>query len=445
MNDSPVNLKLMEMLGSQLIDIHSQHQTLELAEDVFQFKVLDALAGIDQEMTTYQQTLSEYKKVQRTLSELKHFQSEASKEQDYNLFLLNELIEAQLQKGAQEALEEEYSSLNNVEEIRMHLTKAYQILQHEEIGVLQNLLQAKASLLQIAGFSETLKSLTERIDSVSIELDDIFQEIQGYEEQIEADPQRLATVNAKLQTLYDLQKKHNVATVDELIEITEVLQQKVSAADNADADIAAVAQQLEGLSDTLNDLALQIHNKRMATIPALTSQLEGLLESLGMGNARFQIALQKTEDFMSNGKDAITFLLSANKGSSYGPLKKVASGGELSRIMLCIKAILSAHTKLPSIIFDEIDTGVSGAISDKVADIMKQMSHRMQVFSITHLPQVAAKGHQHYKVYKTDVDDQTTSHLKQLNPEERIVEIAQMLGGVDITESAMAHARQLLN
>ena len=444
-NDSPVTLQVMDALGQRLTDIHSQHKTLQLAEHDFQFMVLDALSDVEGEMTQYQEALSAYRSLSQQLKELQHFSAEATKELDYNSFLLRELEEAKLEHIEQNTLEEEYETLNNVEDIRDQLTHAYQLLQNEQMGILANIQQVKLDLQRVSGFSEGLQNLASRIESVSIELDDIFDEIQQLESQLEADPQRLSQVNELLQTLYNLQKKHNADSVSELVKIASELEAKVAAAENVDDRINAVEKDLVAARERLDSLALSIHQKRIASIPKLSEQLESMLVKLGMENARFDVQVATTDHYYHNGKDTIDFLFSANKGGAFGPMKKVASGGELSRIMLCIKAILAKYAKLPSIIFDEIDTGVSGAVSEKMADIMVQMSHSMQVFAITHLPQVAAKGHQHYKVYKTDQGTTTVSHLKRLNNEERVVEIAQMLGGKDMTDSAMAHAKQLLN
>ncbi len=444
-NDSPVTLQVMQALGSRLIDIHSQYQTLELADNDFQFLVLDALANTKKDLGLYRQALSEFKSIDKRLEQLQQFKAEASKELDYNSFLLKELQEAQLEGQELTSLEEEHETLNNVEEIREQLTAAYQLLNDENLGILSNLQQLKNTLNRIAGFSEPLQEIADRIASASLELEDIFDEVQRTEERIEADPQRLADVNARLQTIHDLFNKHSVSTIPALVAVAHSLEEKVVATENVDEEIHALQKERDEIEGKLNRLARSIYENRQAAIPKLTSQLERMLVDLGMQNARFDIRIAHTDSFLMNGKDTISFMFSANKGANFGLLKKVASGGELSRIMLCIKAIISKYTKLPSIIFDEIDTGVSGAVSEKVADIMLQMSHSMQVFSITHLPQVAAKGHQHYKVYKTDDGAITASHLKQLSQEERVVEIAQMLGGSQITDSAVAHAKQLLN
>ena len=285
----------------------------------------------------------------------------------------------------------------------------------------------------------------ERITSSLIELDDVFSEIETLQDSLEADPNRLNTVNIKLQILNNLFQKHTASDIADLIRIREDLSEKVSITENLDSAIAQKESELAAIDKELNAFAIKINKNRTKAIPGLTRQLEALLETLGMPNARFNVELTKSETFLNNGKDDLKFLFSANKGGQFNELKKAASGGELSRIMLAIKSILTNYTQLPTIMFDEIDTGVSGEISNKMASIMQQMSKTMQVFTITHLPQIAAKGDTHFKVFKEDVDDVTQTQLKRLNPDERIVEIAQMLGGINMSTSAIEHAKQLLN
>ncbi len=444
-NDSPVTLSVLDALGKRLIDIHSQHQTLDLAKNDFQFQILDALANNHEALKAYRSVYFAYQQAVQRVSELETLQASASKELDYHSFLLNELGDAQLHTINQEALEAEQDTLSNVEDIQAQLGMTYQLLDDEQLGVLQATQQLKNHLQQIATFSEGFAKIYERVESVSIELDDIYSEIQLAQERVEADPARLQTVNELLEQLYNLQKKHQVSTVEALQRIEEELVEKVDQATNVEEAIANATKERDLLLEELSEKAAALSQGRKKAIPQLKEQLETMLAELSMENARFEIQLEKATTFLAQGNDTIQFLLSANKGGSFGPLKKVASGGELSRIMLCVKAILSRYIKLPAIVFDEIDTGVSGTISDKVASIMLQMSNRMQVFAITHLPQVAAKGQQHFKVYKTDDEVSTSSHLKQLNSDERIVEIAQMLGGSQLTESAVAHAKQLLN
>lgn len=444
-NDTPVNLDSLQILGERLLDIHSQHESLQLTNDDFQFLVIDALANNTSILQEYAADLSRYKNLQKELKDLFEQKTEAVKEYDYNSFLLNELEDANLVEGEFETLEEEYETLNNIEEIREKLTMSHQLLGNDEIGVLKHLTEIKNQLSKLSGYAIKYKDISERINSSLIELDDVFSEIENAQELLEADPNRLEAVNNRLQILHNLMQKHSVLDVHELIQIKEGLKEKVSITENLDDIIADKENEVEALVNQLDDKASTIHKNRTKILPGLIQQLEDILSTLGMPNAKFNVKLKPTESYFSNGKDELEFLFSANKGGQLNELKKAASGGELSRIMLAIKSILSKYTQLPTIMFDEIDTGVSGEVSNKMASIMQQMSKTMQVFTITHLPQIAAKGDTHFKVFKEDVNNATQTQLKKLNPEERIVEIAQMLGGVNISNSAIAHAKQLLN
>ncbi|WP_203256973.1 DNA repair protein RecN [Hyunsoonleella ulvae] len=444
-NDSPVNLNSLQLLGKRLIDIHSQHETLQLTQNEFQFQVIDALAKNQNNIDVYINELSHYKKLNTDLEALKNLKAEAIKEHDYNSFLLNELVEANLVDGELEALEEEYETLNNIEDIKTHLSEAYQLLNDEQIGVISTMTNLKSSLQKLSHLSSKYEHLYDRVNSSFIEIDDIFSEIDTEQDAVEADPIRLEMVDAKLRKLNGLFDKHQVATISELIEIRDVLSEKVGVTENLDETIQHKITDVSKSAEKLDAIANTIRSNREKAISGLMQQLQSTLSDLGMPNAQFKIEISSTESYLSNGKDTLSFLFSANKGGSFNELKKAASGGELSRIMLTIKLILSNYTQLPTIMFDEIDTGVSGEISNKMADIMLQMSKNMQVFSITHLPQIAAKGHSHFKVYKEDVANTTETKLVRLNHDDRIVEIAQMLGGTDLSSSAIAHAKELLN
>ncbi|WP_179019988.1 DNA repair protein RecN [Winogradskyella forsetii] len=444
-NDTPVTLENLVALSSYLIDIHSQHQTQQLTQDDYQFKVIDALAENKTNLEAFSKGLIDYKSLQKSLEELNLSKSELIKEYDYNLFLFNELNEINLEKINLEDLEAQYEELNNVEVISEKLSSTKSILNTEDIGAIEQLKTAKQELSKIAGFGKPYEALKERIFSVSIELDDILIELDNLEDNLSSDPQELERINGQLQIVNNLFQKHSVSEIEELIAIKTDLQSKIDNTESLDATIALKEQEILKEKEELNKIALKIHDKRKKVIPVFVSKLETILSDLGMPNAKFKIQLEATDQFLKNGKDNLQFLLMANKGSSFNELKKSASGGELSRIMLAIKSILAEYIQLPSIMFDEIDTGVSGEISNKMGEIMKKMSTKMQVFTITHLPQIAAKGNTHFKVFKTDIKDVTHTQLKKLNEDERIVEIAQMLGGLDITDSAMAHARQLLN
>ena len=443
-NDTPVNLDALQGLSNYLIDIHSQHETLELTNNQFQFKVIDALAKNKELLQDYSHNLEHFKSLQKELNELKAFQLEAIKEQDYNLFLLNELNEANLLQGELELLEEEYETLNNVEEIKEKLVLANQLLDEEQIGILSSLTELKNTVQKLSGYSTKYLDLFNRINSSLIDLDDVYEEIEGFQEQLEADPSRLEQVNSKLQIIHNLFQKHNINTIAELFDIQNELADKVAVTENLDSDILALENKIVEIRTKTTDLAKQIHDNRERAIPKLVDQLQDLLIKLGIPNAQFKMQLSLKDEFFSNGSDELAFLFSANKGADLNELKKTASGGELSRIMLAIKYILSKHVQLPTIMFDEIDSGVSGEISNMMGQIMQQMSKTMQVFTITHLPQIAAKGDIHFKVFKEDEQDQTITKLVRLNQDERIVEIAQMLGGDKITDSAVLHAKSLL-
>ncbi|WP_400073048.1 DNA repair protein RecN [Zobellia russellii] len=444
-NDSPVTLDILSRLGSGLIDVHSQHQTLQLTDNDFQLKVIDALAGNKAQLTDYASKLRLYRTTSKELSELVDFQKEANKEHDYNSFLLEELQAAPLKLGVQEELEEQYEQLNNVENILELISSGHQLLNDEQVGIVSLLTELKQVANKLSGFGSQYADLNQRIQSVFIEVDDIASELQNYQEGTEANPQLLEETNTKLQQLYDLQKKHGVQEVSELLQIREDLSEKVSVTENLEADIDRKEKELADQKVALQKAADVLTVRRKKVVPQLKKQLESSLKALGMPSATFKIELFKANDFKANGADGLTFLFSANKGGDYGELKKVASGGELSRIMLTIKSILAKYENLPTIMFDEIDTGVSGEISGKMGDIMQAMSKSMQVFSITHLPQVASKGDHHFKVYKQEEGAVTKTNMKQLNNEERVVELAEMLGGKELSDSAMAHARQLLN
>ena len=444
-NDSPVNLNSLQVLGERLIDIHSQHQTLQIVDDAFQFQVIDALAGTVSDLGKYKGELWSYKSLQKELEGLLNLKSEAIKEHDYNTFLLNELVEAQLVDGELEILEEEYETLNNVEDIKEKLSESYQLLGDEQIGIITTLTQLKNNFSKLSGLSSRYNDLFERIHSCLIDLDDVYSEIDLLQEALDVNPVRLEQVNTKLQTLHNLMLKHAASDITQLITIRNNLADKVSITENLDDDIGQKQKEIAIKLELLNSISDTIHKKRTKAVPELKQQLETILKTLGMPNAQFNIEVSYTSTLFSNGKDELSFLFSANKGGSFLELKKAASGGELSRIMLAIKLVLSNYIQLPTIMFDEIDTGVSGEISNKMAEIMLQMSKTMQVFAITHLPQIAAKGHSHFKVYKEDVNNVTQTNLVKLNYDERIVEIAQMLGGLDISSSAIAHAKELLN
>jgi DNA repair protein RecN (Recombination protein N) len=444
-NDTPVTLSVLTLLRAKLIDVHSQHQTLQVSDQQFQFQLLDAVANNESKLASYQRGLSSYTLEKKRLEEIQLAQREATLQYDYNAHLYNELLEAKLIEDEQELLEEKLEKINNVEEIKQNLSEALQLATDDTIGIQNLLYSLEQKLAKISMYSKEYQELSYRISSVKIELVDIIGEIETANESVDFNPSEADQLNDRLQLIYNLQKKHYVNSISELLSIQSTLSEKVSRVENSEQLLAEQEAIVEEIANKLDIIALKISDARNKIIPKLSKQLENVLADLGMPNARFQIKNTLSENYYKNGKDVLQFLFSANKGGQYGELKKVASGGELSRVMLAIKKILSENSQLPTIIFDEIDSGVSGEISNKMAHIMSQMSQKMQVITITHLPQIAAKGNQHYKVFKEEVNNITTTNLKQLSEDERIVEIAEMLSGKNISDSALTHARELLN
>ena len=444
-NDTPVTLNVLNELRSKLIDVHSQHQTMQLSDASFQFEILDALAKNTDRIASYKRGFIQLSSLKKELLSLETAQKEANKQYDYNLHLFTELEDANIKEDEQSGLEDKLEKLNNIEDIKLNLSESLELSIHEEIG-LQNVLNAlEFKISKIASFSKEYQELVDRITSIKIEMDDIVSELETANENVDFNPNEVEEINDRLQLLYNLQKKHYVNSNQELLLVFEELSDKVRQVESAEGELNNKKEQILAISEKLDAVAEKISKARTSAIPKLTKQLEFLLTDLGMENARFSIKATLTNTYFNNGKDHLEFLFSANKGGNFGELKKVASGGELSRIMLSVKKVLSENTQLPTIIFDEIDTGVSGEVSNKIAAIMGQMGNNMQVIAITHLPQIAAKGGNHYKVYKEEINGVTTTNLKQLSTEERIKEIAEMLSGKDISDSAMIHAKELLS
>jgi len=444
-NDTPTNLNELVLLGNHLIDIHSQHQTLELSEEAFQIEILDAIAQNQNLLFDYQSSLKEYKFLNQQIESKQLQWQDLKKESDYNQFLLQELEDAKLVSEEQKLLEEEFEVLNNIELIKEQFDKTLGLSNHESIGTILQLLEMKNALQKIANFSDQYNVLFERMQSVFIEFKDILNEIEITADGMISDASRLDFLQNKLQTIYNLLKKHQVTTVEALLEIQSYLSSKVILTSELESEIKNLAIRRENVLVKLEDLSNQLLLTRNIAAPKLILEIQGILTQLGMPNAQFKFEIASGNHFYKHGKDEVKLLFSANKGGDFALLKKVASGGELSRIMLAIKAILSQYSQLPTIIFDEIDTGVSGEVAHKMGDIMKKMSHSMQVFAITHLPQIAGKGIKHYKVEKQVIENQTFTNLKVLSQDQRIIEIAQMLSGDTITDSALNHAKSLLN
>ena len=444
-NDTPVNLSVLSEFSSKLIDIHSQHETLQISDENFQFLIIDNLAGNKKKLLNYSSDLKDLKVLQKDLELIKFKQQNAKNELDYNIFLYDELVDAKLEKDETNNLEEELAKLSHVEEINVSLSEVDQIANEDQLGIKYLMQKVKSSLARISSYASNYADLFERMNSLLIEFDDLVDESERENEDLEYNADEMETINQRLQLIYNLKKKHSVETIKDLIDIRISLELKINEAVNSDVNIKTKELEILEIENKLFALGKEIHVERSKTAPVFVQKMEHILSSLEMKNTRVKINLQKGNELLFNGIDSLEFLLSSNKGASFENLKKVASGGELSRIMLGVKNILSSYTKLPAIIFDEIDTGVSGEVSNRIANIMREMSHTMQVISITHLPQIAAKGNHHFKVYKEEIEGKIVSNIKLLNEEERIVELAEMLGGKDISESAIAHAKQLLN
>ncbi len=444
-NDTPVNLQELQELSEFLLDIHSQNETQELSEEKTQFRIIDAVSQNQSVLEAYQQLLKNYKATLAEISTLDDQKNNLLKEQDYHAFLLTELQAIPLDQLDVEELEVKAQALSNVSSIKENLAKSHALADQDGVGVLAQLAEMKTVLQRIVGFSELYNQLFERINASYIEIKDVVAEIEAAAEMVNEDPAALESIQQLLQQLFTLQKKHQVNSLPELCAIRDALEAKVSSAAHLDENLIRLATHKAKLETELDLLAHTLHANRIKAIPLLVSQWTTLLADLGMPAVRFDISLLPKDSYLHNGKESLQFLFSANKGSELGLLKKVASGGEMSRIMLATKSIIANYTQLPTLIFDEIDTGVSGEIATKMALIMEQMSTNRQVFAITHLPQIAAKGQTHYKVYKVAQAASTQTQLKQLTYEERVLELAEMLSGKDPAASAINHAKALLN
>jgi len=444
-NDSPVNLNQLSTISSTIIDIHSQHQTLELTQNNFQFEVIDSISNNINRIEDYKNCLDLYNLKEKELEELIANRDQLIKTLDYNLFLVNEIESSSVLSESLEALEEDQRNLANFNSIKEELVYSQKLLSDEKYGLVTTMTNLKNSLKRLSESSDSYSTLFKRFSSALIEVDDISNEIENNLENLEENPGKLEEINSKLSSIHNLFRKHSVSKINELEEIYIKLNKSISTSENIDQKIEDIKGECEELMNKLNNKAEVIHNNRKDTIPTFISEIQDIIHDLGMKDAKFKIDINKQDTFFSNGKDLIEFLFTANKGSDYKLLKQSASGGELSRIMLAIKSILANYRQLPTLMFDEIDTGVSGEISQKMGNIMKQMSRKMQIFTITHLPQIAAKGESHYKVLKTQDKGKTITNMVKLNTQERVVEIATMLEGDKISASAVAHAKQLLN
>lgn len=443
-NDTPVSLTKMRELGEQLVDIHSQHQNLLLQKEDFQLNVVDIIAQDEKQRKNYETAYNQYKQANQKLNALKAEIEKNRESEDFLRFQFKELDEAQLQDGEQEELEQEYEMLSHSEDIKTALYQADNHLSGDDGNIIERLKQASEQLANIKDVYPEVTELLERIDSSYIELKDIAQEVNGLTDHVEFDPARLETINERLDKLNSLQQKFHVRDLGELIETYHQLKEQLSHIDHSDEDVEALEQEVTQLLEKAQKQAKELTAIRTKAAKKVEEEMKQRLIPLGIPNVRFCISL--TEKPLSHdGGDKVSFLFSANKSTPLQPVTQVASGGEIARVMLSLKAMISGAVKLPTIIFDEIDTGVSGKIAEKMAQIMVEMgNHERQVLSITHLPQIAAMGSHHYKVSKEETDEGTISRMTELSQQERIQEIAQMLSGSDVSEAALANAKELL-
>jgi len=443
-NDTPVNLSILKGLGERLIAIHSQHATLEINTEEFQFMTLDSVGNNTTLLAQYQETFKQYKETHKQLIALEEEIKQAQTEADYHQFLFDELASAKLAIDEQEELEQEQHQLSHAEEIKRSLLNAYFLLSEHDQPVIQALKEALQQIQQAERFVPHLKELTERLQSSLIEIKDIAEEIEQTERGVLFDEERLNVVNDRLSLLFQLQQKHHVSQVTDLIQIREDLNTKLAKQASNDEELTQLTSRYQQLEQACKELAAQLHQSREKAIPVVQKEVTHVLHEVGMPNSTLQIQLAPASQLRAFGSDTIQFLFSANKGMQPQPMSKVASGGELSRLMLSIKSLVAKTTALPTMIFDEIDTGISGEVALKVGQVMEDMAQYLQVIAITHLPQIASKGNTHYQVYKTDTASITRTHMRQLTEEERVIELAQMLSGSNPGEAAIQHAKELL-
>lgn len=445
LNDTPVGLNSLKLLSEKLIDIHSQHQTLLLNQTNFQLEVLDAFAGSLNDFKEYKAEYSKLNKLGGVLKNLKDQETQAKKELDYFQFLFNELEETEIKAGGLKALEEESATLENAETIKSTLLNAANSIGGGEVNMLSALAQAKQSLQSVSKYGKNYTEFFERINSVYIELKDLVTELEDAESEVNFDAVKLNEVNTKLDKINRLLKKHNVNTEEELAAVKADIESKLTQFESIEKEINETQKQIDKLNASCVKIAKKLTDTRVRSVAEIEKQVKAILADLSMQNASFKIEILHTKELTVNGFDQVKFLFSANKGAALNELQKVASGGELSRLMLCLKALLASKKQLPTIIFDEIDTGVSGDVADKIGLILLKMGITMQVVTITHSPQIASKGDHHLFVYKNDDADKTVSYIKKLESDERVTEIAKMLSTGNPTQSAMVNAKELLN
>ena len=444
-NDTPVNLDVMKSIGELLIDIHTQNESLILSKNLFFFSLIDNLSEQQNIVNNFSQNLLIYKELNIELEKLNRLNVSLQNDFDYNSFLLDELLSAKLIIGEQVDLERKIKILKNSEEIVISLNQIDNLIQNDQDSIEIKLRNLNLILNKISKYSNRYSKIRKRIESVLIELDDIKLDLKSSSFNFNNNPLELEEIESRLNLIYNLQRKHSVNSISELIEITNNLQKSIEDNNNIEIDIENLKNDIQSKKSLLDELSKKISMSRKKVLPNLKTELESILNSLGMPNASFKFNLLETEKFNEFGKNSIEVLFSANKGIDYSPIFKVVSGGELSRILLSIKSILSRHLNLPTMIFDEIDTGVSGEMSNAMANLMVKMSKKMQIISITHLPQIAAKGDYHYNVFKNDNLGISNTQIKKLDRNDRIKEIAKMLSGDKVSSSALIHAEELLN
>lgn len=444
-NDTPTTVSVLKELGEQLIDIHSQHETLLLKQSHFQFELVDAFAQTAQLFADYKKQFGSLQKLKKQLEDLTAQELQAKKELDYFQFQFNELEEANIKTGELQKLEEESETLENAEFIKGNLSKSSLAISGGDDNLLSALTAIKQQLQSVSKFGKQFNELFERVNSLTIELKELSADIDNCEEDVIYDNARLEEVNSQLDKLNRLLKKHGVNSEEELLNIKNDIETKLQQFSSLEVSIEKTQKEILVLEKQCKALAKELSDKRQKALSGIEQNIKTMLASLSMANAQFKIELKQLDNLSSNGFDTISFLFTANKGAEFKELHKTASGGELSRLMLCLKALLAERTALPTIIFDEIDTGVSGDVADKIGIILNDMGKAMQVVTITHLPQMASKGSNHLFVYKSDSKNKTTSNIKALNKEERVAEIAKMLSTGNPTETALKNAKELLN
>lgn len=443
-NDSPVSLNDLKELGSQLIDIHSQHQNLLLSDSRFQMQVVDALAGNKNLLKEYQVAFYQYKQAEKALEELKEQIRKSKEEEDYLRFQFEALSEADLQNGEQEELEDELETLNHAEEIKSALYRIHNLLSGDERGIVSGLKESLNSVHSLTKVYHKADEISQRLDTAYIDLKDLSAEVERYANDVEYNPERMEYIQSRLDLIYSLQKKHHLNSIPELLGLYEELKDKIRNIESSDEQVETLEKDVQEKYRKVLSLAKDLSGRRQNIIPGFEKNLMDRIAYLGMPNIRFKCELTSRNEPGIYGTDELTFLFSANKNVPLQPVASIASGGEISRLMLCLKSMIAGATALPTIIFDEIDTGVSGEIADKMGQIMLEFGKNMQVIAITHLPQIAAKGKVHYKVYKSDDEISTNTNLDQLSDEERLDEIARMLSGSIVTDAAIQNAKVML-